>query len=148
MNRAPEALRGAVSAVRERLSAVTGQSERTTLLGAVLLASVVSAATGFVLAQYYSIDVLSSLIVFPPDDCYLDWPTRVGRHCFSDYSITATIGMVPNPWAPYPLYLPPDFKPDPLQLHGGRDGAATRSSGCWVNGWARRASDCSATCSL
>ena len=111
MNRAPEALRGAVSAVRERLSAVTGQSERTTLLGAVLLASVVSAATGFVLAQYYSIDVLSSLIVFPPDDCYLDWPTRVGRHCFSDYSITATIGMVPNPWAPYPLYLPPDFSP-------------------------------------
>ena len=36
---------------------------------------------------------------------------KVGRHCCSDYSITVTIGMVPNPWAPYPLYLPPDFKP-------------------------------------
>jgi hypothetical protein len=81
------------------------------LLGTVLLASAVSVATGFVLAQYYSVDVISSLIVFVPDDCYLDWPTRVGRHCFSDYSITVSIGMVPNPWEPYPLYLPPDFQP-------------------------------------
>jgi hypothetical protein len=111
VNRSPEVLRGSVSAIRERLAAVTGQSERTILLGTVLLASAVSVATGFVLAQYYSVDVISSLIVFIPDDCYLDWPTRVGRHCFSDYSITVSIGMVSNPWAPFPLYLPPDFKP-------------------------------------
>ncbi|AYE95608.1 hypothetical protein C0J29_13195 [Mycobacterium paragordonae] len=81
------------------------------LIGTVLVASMISLATGFVLAEYYSIDVFSSLIVFLPDDCYQDWPTRVGRHCFSDYSITANIGTVPNPWDPYPLYLPPDFKP-------------------------------------
>jgi hypothetical protein len=111
VNRPVEVLRGAVSAIRERLWAVGGQSERTILLGTVLLASAVSVATGFVLAQYYSIDVISSLIVFVPDDCYLDWPMKVGRHCFSDYAITVSIGMVPNPWEPYPLYLPPDFKP-------------------------------------
>jgi len=111
VNRSVQVIRGAVAAIRERLSAVDSQSERTILLGTVLLASAVSAATGFVLAQYYSVDTLSSLLVFVPDDCYLDWPTRVGRHCFSDYSITVSIGMVPNPWDPYPLYLPPDFKP-------------------------------------
>ena len=49
---------------------LTRQSERTLLLGTVLLASVVSAATGFVLTQYFSVDVLSSLL-YPPDDC---WP--------------------------------------------------------------------------
>jgi hypothetical protein len=111
VNRSREVLRGAVSAIRERLWAVGGQSERTILLGTVLLASAVSLATGFVLAQYYSVDVISSLVVFPPGDCYLDWPTKIGRHCFSDYSITVSIGMAPNPWDPYPLYLPPDFKP-------------------------------------
>jgi hypothetical protein len=92
-------------------SAVAGQSERTILLGTVLLASAMSLATGFVLAQYYSVDAVSSLLVFVPDDCYLDWPTKVGRHCFSDYSITVSVGMMPNPWDPFPLYLPPDFKP-------------------------------------
>jgi hypothetical protein len=111
VNRPPEVLRGILSAIRERLAAVAGQSERTILLGTVLLASAVSVATGFVLAQYYSVDVISSLIVFPPGDCYLDWPMKVGRHCFSDYSITVSIGMAPNPWDPYPLYLPPDFRP-------------------------------------
>jgi hypothetical protein len=111
VNRPLEVLRGAVSSIRERFAAVASQSERTILLGTVLLASAVSVATGFVLAQYYSVDVLSSLLVFVPDDCYLDWPMKVGRHCFSDYSITVSIGMVPNPWEPYPLYLPPDFTP-------------------------------------
>ncbi len=106
-----DVLPGVVSPARERLAAVAGQSERTILLGTVLLASTVSLVTGFVLAQYYSIDVLSSLLVFVPDDCYLDWPTRVGRHCFSDYSITVNVGLTANPWAPYPLYFPPDFKP-------------------------------------
>ncbi len=97
--------------IRERVSIVAGQSERTILLGTVLLASAVTVGTGFILAHYLSVDVLTSLIVFLPNDCYLDWPTRVGSHCFSDYSITVSIGMVPNPWDPFPLYLPPDFKP-------------------------------------
>ncbi|MFV8315927.1 glycosyltransferase family 87 protein [Mycobacterium sp. 23] len=97
--------------IRERVAVVAGQSERTILLGTVLLASAVTVGTGFVLAHYLSVDVLTSLIVFLPNDCYLDWPTRVGSHCFSDYSITVSIGMVPNPWDPFPLYLPPDFKP-------------------------------------
>ena len=98
-------------ATRKLLTTLAGQSERTILLGTVLLASAGSAVTGFVLTQYYSVDVLTSLIVFLPEDCYLDWPVKVGRHCFSDYAITASIGMTPNPWAPYPLYLPPDFQP-------------------------------------
>ncbi|OBJ02817.1 hypothetical protein A5660_21370 [Mycobacterium alsense] len=99
------------SAVRDRLSVLTGQSERTILLGTILLASAISAATGFVLVQYYSVDLITSLIVFLPEDCYMDWPTKVGRHCFSDYSIPMSFGMAPDPWAPYPLYLPPEFKP-------------------------------------
>jgi hypothetical protein len=111
VNRPLGMLRGAVSPIRERFAAVAGQSERTILLGTILLASTVSLATGFVLWQYCLVDVPTSLIVFLPDDCYLDWPTKVGRHCFSDYSITVNIGMVPNPWEPYPLYLPPHFEP-------------------------------------
>ena len=89
---------------------VAGQSERTILLGTILLASAVSAVTGFVLAQYYSIDVLSSL-VFVPDDCYLDWGMKVGRHCFSDYTMPMTFAMRPNPWEGYPMYTPSGFKP-------------------------------------
>ncbi|MCV7092373.1 glycosyltransferase family 87 protein [Mycobacterium interjectum] len=111
MKRLLDVMRGAVSPARELIAAVAGQSERTILLGAVLLASAVSLATGVVLAQYYSVDVLSSLINFVPEDCYLDWPMKVGRHCFSDYSITMSLGMAPDPWKPYPLYIPPDFKP-------------------------------------
>ena len=61
MNRPLEVLRGAVTAIRERLLAVTCQSERTVMLGTILLASAVSAATGYVLTQCYSVDVLSSL---------------------------------------------------------------------------------------
>ena len=63
-----EVLRDAVSAVRDQFSAVVNQSERTLLLGTVLLVSAVSAVVGYVLTQYYSIDVLSSL-VSNPDDC-------------------------------------------------------------------------------
>lgn len=111
MNRPRAALRGAVSANWARLSVITSQSERSILLGTVLLASAISVTTGFVLGRYYSVDVLTSLLIFAPDDCYHDWPTRLGRHCFSDYSITLNIGMVSNPWDPYPLYLPPDFQP-------------------------------------
>src|SRR5882757_4967063 len=63
-----EVLRGAISAVRERFAAVAGQSERTILIGTILLVSAVSAMTAFVLTQYLSVDAFSSL-VFIPDDC-------------------------------------------------------------------------------
>jgi hypothetical protein len=111
VNRPPEVLRGSVSAIRERLAAVAGQSERTILLGTVLLASAVSVVMGFVLARYYSVDVLSSVVISVPYDCYLDWGMKVGRHCFGDYALPVSLGMVPNPWEPLPLYLFPDFKP-------------------------------------
>jgi Glycosyltransferase family 87 len=96
-----EVLRGAISVVRDRFGAVAGQSERTILLSTVLLASAVSAVTGFVLTQYYSIDVLSSL-VFVPEDCAFDWATNFGRHCFSDAILPLDFGMRPDPWEPYP----------------------------------------------
>lgn len=98
-----DVLQDAVSAVRERLSALTGQSERTILLGTVLLASALSAATCFVLTQYFSIDGLSSL-VFVPSDCYPDSATKVGRHCFGDYALPASTGLHANPWQPYEVH--------------------------------------------
>lgn len=103
-------LGGAASVVKERCVAVAGQSERTILIGTVLLGTAVSGVTGFVLAQYFSVDVLSSLL-YHPYDCMVDWGMNVGRHCFSDYTIEVSYGLEANPWAPYPLYLPPDFKP-------------------------------------
>jgi hypothetical protein len=106
VNRPVEVVRGAVTAIRQQLSAVAGQSERTLLLGTILLASTVSAATGFVLAQYYSVDVLSSLLANPAEDCWLDWGTQIGRHCFGDYPWAVGVGMRPNPWEPYALFLP------------------------------------------
>jgi hypothetical protein len=93
-----------------RYAAVAQQSERSLLINTVLLVSAVSAVTGFVLAQYYSVDVFSSLL-YAPYDCMADWGMKVGRHCFSDYAIPVNFGMRPNPWEPYPLHLPPDFKP-------------------------------------
>ncbi len=75
-----------------------------------LLVSVVSAVIGYVLTQYYSLDVISSL-VSTPDDCILDWRSRIGRHCFGDYQLPLSWGMRPNPWAPYPLFFPPDYQP-------------------------------------
>jgi hypothetical protein len=106
VNRPVEVLRGAVTAIREQLLTVAGQSERTLLLGTVLLTAVVSAAAGFVLARYYSIDVLSSLMANPAQDCWLDWGTQIGRHCFGDYPWSLGVGMRPNPWEPYALFLP------------------------------------------
>jgi hypothetical protein len=105
VNRPVAVLRGAVTAIRERFLAVARQSERTILLGTILLALAVSAATGFVLTQYYSVDVLSSLS-YTPEDCWLDWGMQIGRHCFSDYGISVGLGMRPNPWEPYPLFVP------------------------------------------
>ena len=67
------------------------------MLGIILLASAVSAATGYVLAQCYSVDVLSSLMN-PPEDCWGNWGTNIGRHCFSDYAVVVDTGMRPNPW--------------------------------------------------
>lgn len=105
VKRPVELLRGAQSTVKGQVAAVAGQSERTILLGAVLVLTAVSAVTGFVLAQYLSIDVLSSL-VFVPDDCYIDWDTKWGRHCFSDYTMVVSFGLRPDPWDAYPVYLP------------------------------------------
>ena len=105
MNRPLEVLRGAVTAIRERQLAVTRQSERTVMLGTILLASAVSAATGYVLTQCYSVDVLSSLL-FIPEDCSGNWGMNIGRHCFSDYAMVVGAGMRPNPWVPYPMFPP------------------------------------------
>lgn len=102
MRRPLDVLQDGFSAVRERFSALTGQSDRTILLGAVLLASAFSAVTGFFLTQYYAIDVLSSL-VFVPDDCTFDFATNFGRHCFSDGVLTMDFGRRANPWEPYPV---------------------------------------------
>ena len=106
MNRPVEILRGAAAAIRQQFSAVARQSERTIFLSIVLLASAVSAATGFVLAQYYAIDMLSSLVGVG-EDCWLDWGIQVGRHCFSDYALPVSLATRPNPWEPYPLFLEP-----------------------------------------
>jgi hypothetical protein len=99
VNRPVEVLRGAVTAIRDRLSAVAGQSERTIMLGTILLATATSGAMGFVLTHFYSINVFSSL-TFLPADCWRDWGMQVGRSCFSDY--TAVLGWVmrPNPYQP------------------------------------------------
>ena len=123
MNRPPEVLPGAVSAIRERLLRAVSQSERTILLGTILLASAVSAVTGFVLTQYFSVDVLSSFATLP-QDCFFAWGTRIGRHCFSDYAVVVRYAMLPNPWEPYTPYHNSTLG---LGLHGlsaGRDGAA------------------------
>jgi hypothetical protein len=82
---------------------VAGQSERSLLLGIILLVSALSVVRGFVLARYFSIDVLSTLVVSVPEDCLLNWPMQVGRHCFSDYSLVVSYGMRPDPWDPFLL---------------------------------------------
>jgi hypothetical protein len=110
-----EVLRGAVITIRDRLLAVTCQSERTLMLGTILLASAVSAVTGYVLTQCFSVDVQSSLL-YVPEDCWLDWGMNIGRHCFGDYAMVVDPGIRPNPWDPYPLLLPPDYQPLRTQL--------------------------------
>ena len=110
VKRPTELVEDAVSALRKQLSALVNQPPRSLLLGAVLLVSVVSAVIAYVLTQYYSLDVVSSL-VSTPDDCILDWRSHVGRHCFGDYQLPLSWGMRANPWAPYPLFFPPDYQP-------------------------------------
>ncbi|EHB49733.1 hypothetical protein MycrhDRAFT_5120 [Mycolicibacterium rhodesiae JS60] len=100
VSRPAEALKRLFVATRQNLVEFSHASERSLLLGTVLVASMVSVATGIVLTQYYSADVLSSLL-FPPDDCWLGMPTNFGRHCFNDYTIVVVGGTRPNPWEPY-----------------------------------------------
>lgn len=94
-----------ISGIRKRLAAITGQSERTIMLGTILLASSLSAFTAYVLAHYYAVDVLSSLTFFP-EDCWGNWGTNIGRHCFSDYAMVVGAGTRPDPFEPYQLFPP------------------------------------------
>jgi len=105
-------LRDEFIAIRQQVLGIARQSERTLLLGTILVASIVSAVTGFVLAQYYSIDVVSSLL-YAPDDCWLGWPTNIGRHCFNDYTIMVAQAMRPNPWEPLPILAFSHWSPGP-----------------------------------
>jgi hypothetical protein len=109
MNRPTALLRSPVIAIRKRYAAIAGQSARTILLGTILLASAISGFTGFVLTQYFAIDAISSLLAFPYADCYLDWGTNIGRHCFSDYAYEVMFGMRANPWEPFQIVLQPDI---------------------------------------
>ncbi|OBJ24966.1 glycosyltransferase family 87 protein [Mycobacterium colombiense] len=108
MNRPIKSLRSPVTAIREGCAAVTDQPPRTILLGTILLASALSGLTGFVLTQYFAIDAMSSLLAFPYADCYLDWGTNIGRHCFSDYAYEVMFGMRANPWQPFEIVMQPD----------------------------------------
>ncbi len=84
---------------------VAGQNERTIMLGTILMASALSGAVCFVLTQYFSIDVISSL-AWVPVDCFPNWGMKVGRHCFNDYGMFALVGVLPNPWEPYKTTYP------------------------------------------
>jgi hypothetical protein len=122
VNRPAEVLWGAVTAIPEQLVAVARQSERTLLLGTVLLVSAVSAVTGYVLAQCYHVDVLS-FFINSAEDCWLDWDTKIGigRHCFSDYYVLVHDGMQPNPWEPLRLVGPwqnPQMNANPYTAAG------------------------------
>ncbi len=100
-------------AIQQQFWAVAHQTERALLLGTILFGVAVSGAIGFVLTQYYSVDVTSSLIG-EPRDCGPESGMRIGVHCFSDYPVTETVAMRPNPWEPIwrPLGLDgPDYQP-------------------------------------
>ncbi|OBG93798.1 hypothetical protein A5697_03725 [Mycobacterium sp. E3251] len=105
MNRSTWVRRGPVTAIRERLSVVIGQSERTFLLGAILLVTAFSAVVGYVLSQCYSVDIVTSLLSVP-EDCFGNWGTTTGRHCFGDYAMVVGAGLRPNPWEPYAMFPP------------------------------------------
>ena len=105
MNRSHTPLPRATSVLQNSLASLRAQSERSMMLAIVMLASACSAALGYVLAQYYSVDVLTSVTFFA-EDCWGNWDTKIGRHCFGDYAMLVGAGMRPNPWEPYFL-LPP-----------------------------------------
>lgn len=109
MNQPASLLRHPVTGVRQRYAAFADQSERTILLGTILVATALSVATILILTQYFSIDVLSSLLAFPYADCYQDWGLNIGRHCFSDYAFEVTYAMRPNPWEPFTMVLTKDY---------------------------------------
>ena len=93
---------------------LAAQSERTIMLGIILIASAISAATAYLLTASYSVDVLGSLL-FPSQDCWLDWGINIGKHCFSDYSMVVGAGIgpdgiEPNPWE-HTHNLPPAYQP-------------------------------------
>lgn len=95
---------------RPRFAAIAGQSERTILLGTVLLVSSVSAAVGYILTQWFGVNVIASLLNVPKD-CWRDWHMGIGGHCFSDYGMVVDTGLQPNPWA-YEMILPfKDYQP-------------------------------------
>jgi hypothetical protein len=105
MNRSTRVRRGPITAIRRQLSAVTNQSERNLFLGIVLLVTAFSTAVGYMLAQWFSVDVVTSLLSFP-EDCFGNWGTNTGRHCFGDYAMVVGAGLRPNPWEPYAMFAP------------------------------------------
>jgi hypothetical protein len=107
-----ELLRGPVIGIRKRVLAVANESERSIMLGIILLGSALSAAVTYVLTQYYSVDVLSSLVSFP-EDCYVGREMNAGRHCFSDYAMVVKAVLGSDPWVAYPL--PPPNPPVRMQ---------------------------------
>ena len=127
-----------VVALRQQLWTVALQSERTLLLGTILLALSVSGATGFVLAQYYSVDVLGSLIG-DAQECWADWGIHMGRHCFTDYPAVASMADRPDPWEPYWMPAAPEaFRPFRNVYPAA---GMLPSLFCWksaLNGWAPR----------
>ena len=83
---------------------VGGVTERTVLLGMVLLLSAASSAIVFVLTQYFGTPAFSSL-VFQPLDCRAGgWQPVLGQHCFADYGWSVKLRMRPNPWDGFTLY--------------------------------------------
>lgn len=112
MNRPPESRRG------RRFSLFAGQSERTILLGTVLVVSSISLAMAYILIQWFAVDVIASLLNVP-QDCWVDWQMGIGRHCFSDYAMTANVGLQANPWT-YELTLPwGNYQPHPIGYPAG-----------------------------
>lgn len=119
MDRPAGVLRGVVIATRQQLSVLGRQSERTLLLGIVMVASALSVLSAFVLAQCYQVDVATTLIN-GGSDCWFDWETKIGigQHCFSDYYVVVYESMRPNPWDALELQGPwqphlTDYNPYP-----------------------------------
>lgn len=104
MDRVRTVLSRVFTAVRERFSAVAGFSERTLMLGAILVLTTVTAVLLFVFMQYFSVNLLSSYVTLGSDCGALnivdpDAP-RLGQHCFGDYAIVVATAEHANPWQP------------------------------------------------
>ncbi|OBA76656.1 hypothetical protein A5641_20995 [Mycobacterium sp. 1554424.7] len=112
MNQTRELLRGWVIRIRTRVLTVANESERSIMLGIILLGSALSAAVTYALTQYSSVDVLSSLVAFP-EDCYVGSEMNIGHHCFSDYGMVVKAVLRSDPWVAYPL--PPPNPPVRMQ---------------------------------